>query len=558
MPTIRELVDYYLKEFPDEQPRLAQLLDLLDKFDDSELKSRENSVGHITASSWIVNPRTRKVLLIFHKQHKLWLPPGGHFEDTDNTPLAVAIRKAREETGLTQLTYMPYHYNSAVPIDIDTHLIHTEGEPEHYHHDFRFLFFTDASEDAVLLLEEEAQDYHWQDICELRRFDSFKAVADKIERSLSREVQQHYFYDKICRELIITRRAGAIVVAHILPNVLEYLSAIENLANIIAVIPKPKSIVPNILDKVRTRFYIWPITREDLTKESTITSLMDRVKEEIIIFDIGGWFAPVINQLAERYPGRILGVIEDTENGHQKYEALLNLKVPVVSVARSPLKEFEDFLVGQSIVFSADAILRDCGYLIQYMNCSVLGYGKIGRSIAHHLLLRGIKPNVFDPNPIRRLDAYNHLCNIPSYDTIISSSDVIFSATGQHALNIEDFRRLKNGCFIFSVTSSDDEFDLSHLDAEYKREQIAPHVDRYYSFINHFHLVNKGNAVNFIHKPALGCFIDLVRAEMLVAYKLLTERCYQPGIHFVEDQWREKIASIWLSTHERFEGCPWS
>lgn len=552
MSTIRELVSYYLEEFPDEQASLSQLGNLLNNTaEDSKLKARNNFVGHITASSFIVNPSTRKVILILHKQLGIPLQPGGHVEAADATPLATAMREAKEEIGLVDLTPVPYHYNSEVPIDIDSHHIpanDARGEPEHYHHDFRFLFFTDATEDAVLLQEGEAQAFKWYDIRELGRFKTFDKIVDKIVKVLAQELRQRHFYDKVCQALPVNQPAGALVVTHILPDVLEYLSAIKHLADVVIVIPKPKSIVPDILRKVQTRFETVQITRTDLLDIDSITPLIQRAGGRVVVFDIGGWFAPVINRLAEAHPGCILGVVEDTENGHQKYEAVHSLAVPVVSVARSPLKDNEDFLVGQSVVFSADAILRECGYLIQYLNCSVLGYGKIGRSIAHHLLLRSIRPNVFDTDPLRRIAAYNHLCNIPRRATIFGSSDVIFSATGSRAADIIDFRSLKDGCFIFSVTSSDDEFNLAHVEAEYKRLQVSPYVERYSSFGNYFHLVNSGDAVNFIHKAVVGDSIHLVRAEMLVAYKLLAERHYQPGIHAVAEDRRGLVASSWLST----------
>jgi len=41
----------------------------------------------------------QKVLLIFHKKLKKWLPPGGHLE-ADETPPEAAKREAFEETGL--------------------------------------------------------------------------------------------------------------------------------------------------------------------------------------------------------------------------------------------------------------------------------------------------------------------------------------------------------------------------------------------------------------------------------------------------------------------------
>jgi adenosylhomocysteinase len=189
--------------------------------------------------------------------------------------------------------------------------------------------------------------------------------------------------------------------------------------------------------------------------------------------------------------------------------------------------------------------MREVGKLIQYLNCSVFGYGKIGSSIAYHLMLRGVKPNVFDTDPIRRLKAFNQLCAVPDRKTILQNSDVIFCATGNHTLNINDFRELKPGCFVFSVTSSDDEMNLTFLDGEYGAEEVAEHITKYSSFNNFFYLVNKGKAVNFIHNAVLGDFIHLVRGEMVYALKPLLSANPQPGMHELTTDQRRDVAAVW-------------
>lgn len=50
-----------------------------------------------TATVYIIE--NGKVLLIYHKKLKKWLPPGGHIEENE-TPPEAAVREAFEETGL--------------------------------------------------------------------------------------------------------------------------------------------------------------------------------------------------------------------------------------------------------------------------------------------------------------------------------------------------------------------------------------------------------------------------------------------------------------------------
>ena len=61
--------------------------------------SRENPIAHFTASAWIVNPARNRVLMVWHNIYRTWSWTGGH-ADGEADLLAVALREAREETGL--------------------------------------------------------------------------------------------------------------------------------------------------------------------------------------------------------------------------------------------------------------------------------------------------------------------------------------------------------------------------------------------------------------------------------------------------------------------------
>ncbi|CAF4425552.1 unnamed protein product [Rotaria socialis] len=86
--------------------------------------------------------------------------------------------------------------------------------------------------------------------------------------------------------------------------------------------------------------------------------------------DIGGYFPPCLQDLAHHHiygnTWKLLGIVEDTGNGHQKYNRAFqyfpvrqDLKKPCIySVARSQLKMTEDYNVGKSLVRAADTILR--------------------------------------------------------------------------------------------------------------------------------------------------------------------------------------------------------
>ena len=62
---------------------------------------------HLTASALVVHPDSGKVLLRWHERQQAWLQVGGHGDPGESDPLAIALREAREETGLADLAPWP-------------------------------------------------------------------------------------------------------------------------------------------------------------------------------------------------------------------------------------------------------------------------------------------------------------------------------------------------------------------------------------------------------------------------------------------------------------------
>lgn len=543
-----QLLDPYRRAFPLEAESIRALSEFLQKFPNGDAINRNNHVAHITASAILVDLGTRSVLRVLHPTFQQRLVPGGHLLPSDASPLEAAKRKAEEEVNAKDLTYVGYHFAAEAPIDIDGHRIAAFGEePAHYHWDFRYVFMCERATVPGVT----GQRLLWQSISTLKSDRTYARLAPKLERLLSMDFLPQQFYHDIVSMIQADRRVQSVVVCHMLPDAEHYIEALDTLTTVSAVIPKPRSRDAITESAIASRVKVIVRSREDLREPEAWIDLLPAGDDPVVLFDIGGWFSESLPVLATLLGTRLLGVIEDTENGHQKYERLAKIGVPVVSVARSPLKDNEDFLIGQSVVFSAEAVLRHHGKLLAYLSAGVIGYGKIGRSIAHHLVSRGVKPFVAELNPLRAVEAKNRLCEVVDHKALLGRSDLVFCATGNRALDIHNFRCLRPGAFVFSVTSADDELDLSFLAPEYSIEPAGDHLTIYSGDENHFYLVNDGNAVNFLHKAVVGDYICLVRAEMLWALGQLRNAQFSPGIHQVSTPGRETIASLWLETSSR-------
>lgn len=127
---------------------------------------RDRLDGHFTASCWLVSADGTRVLLTHHRKLDRWLQLGGH-ADGDPDLASVALREAREESGLQQLQV------EAEIFDIDAHRIPARGaEPEHTHWDVRFV--VRCAGDEAFTVSDESHALAWVAIAEL----AIDAAAD--------------------------------------------------------------------------------------------------------------------------------------------------------------------------------------------------------------------------------------------------------------------------------------------------------------------------------------------------------------------------------------------
>jgi len=108
---------------------------------------------HVTASALIVHPPTARVLLRWHQRQQAWLQVGGHGDPGETDPLAIVLREAEEETGLTDLAPWP---DSGIKQVVIVDVPPGKGEPAHQHADVRF-FMTTQTPDAIRAENEHAQ-----------------------------------------------------------------------------------------------------------------------------------------------------------------------------------------------------------------------------------------------------------------------------------------------------------------------------------------------------------------------------------------------------------------
>lgn len=180
---VLELLQRYRAAFPREAAVADRIEALVRAHEDCLLRSCVP--GHVTASAWIVAPDRRRFLLTHHRKLNRWLQLGGHVDGESHVQRA-ALREAREESGMSEFRFVGedgrFDDVTPLPLDLDVHRIPArKDEPEHEHHDVRFLLI--ASPNQELAISDESTDLRWFDAAEFVGLASDASVARLMQKA---------------------------------------------------------------------------------------------------------------------------------------------------------------------------------------------------------------------------------------------------------------------------------------------------------------------------------------------------------------------------------------
>lgn len=108
---------------------------------------------HLTASALVVSHDHRRAMLTLHRIIGRWLQTGGHCETHDATLADAALREAREETGIHDLTLDP------VPVLLSRHEVPCGPLRPAHHLDVQFVAVAGA--DVRPVMSAESLDLGW-------------------------------------------------------------------------------------------------------------------------------------------------------------------------------------------------------------------------------------------------------------------------------------------------------------------------------------------------------------------------------------------------------------
>lgn len=134
--------------------------------------------GHVTASALVLDADATHVLLTLHPRVGRWIQLGGHCEPSDDTLVDAALREAREESGLDELTIDPE------VLHLDTHPITCSGGVPTHHLDVRFLLR--AAPGARIVRSDESDDLRWWPVDALPGTATRDTIGELVALGLAR------------------------------------------------------------------------------------------------------------------------------------------------------------------------------------------------------------------------------------------------------------------------------------------------------------------------------------------------------------------------------------
>ena len=174
--SLKENIEKFIPYNEQEEVDRKIMLKYINDFDD--VLTRQNEYGHFTSSAFVLNKERTKILMIYHKIYNSWAWTGGH-SDGDSDLLHVAMKEAKEETGIKNVTPISKDIYSLELINVNGHEKRGKYVGSHVHINVTYLLEADENEE-IHIKEDENSGVKWVPINEVLEMSSEPWIRDRV------------------------------------------------------------------------------------------------------------------------------------------------------------------------------------------------------------------------------------------------------------------------------------------------------------------------------------------------------------------------------------------
>lgn len=158
------------------------ILKCIDTFE--EVLTRKNELAHMTSSAFVINKNRDKMLMVYHNIYDSWSWVGGH-ADGDSNLCAVALKEAKEETGIQNINSASPEIFAIDVLPVSSHVKKGAFVASHLHLSLTYLFIAEE-EDALTIKEDENSGVMWIPFDKIKKYSTEPHMIKVYEKLIRR------------------------------------------------------------------------------------------------------------------------------------------------------------------------------------------------------------------------------------------------------------------------------------------------------------------------------------------------------------------------------------